>query len=80
MASPYIKCPHCGTRMRTSAHKTISPIFKTLVATCQNPECLASVTVNVEIDKQLQPSLLLNTENRALGNHKEYHDEQPTRC
>ncbi len=68
MASPYIKCPYCNSRMRTAGHKTITPMYKRLIATCQNPKCLASVAVNIEIAKQLQPSLLPNTEKMAVGN------------
>lgn len=56
-STAYINCPHCGGRMRTHGHKTISPLYKKLVATCQNPDCLFTATVDIEIAKQLQPSI-----------------------
>lgn len=56
-STAFICCPHCGMRMYTSGHKVLSPLFKQLVATCRNPDCLFSARINIEIVKQLQPSL-----------------------
>lgn len=60
--SPYINCPHCNGRMRTKGHVTFSALTKQLVAACQNPECLFSSKVTIEISQQLQPSLRPNPE------------------
>ena len=56
-STAYIRCPHCGTRMRTHGHVLFSALTKQLTAACHNPNCLFSATVTVEISKQLQPSL-----------------------
>lgn len=56
-ASAYIRCPHCDSRMRTSGHKTLSPLLKQLVAICHNPDCLFSARINIEIAQQIHPSL-----------------------
>ncbi|WP_201556259.1 ogr/Delta-like zinc finger family protein [Psychrobacter sp. 72-O-c] len=65
MASPtsptaYINCPHCAGRMRTYGHVMFSALTKQLVAACQNPDCLFSARVGIEITQQLQPSLCPN--------------------
>lgn len=57
MAVAYIKCPHCGQRMSSHSHKTLSPLYKTMLATCKNPKCLSTVSINVDIQKQIHPSL-----------------------
>ncbi len=64
-STAYIKCPHCGSRMRTQGHKTISPLYKKLVATCQNPDCLFSASVDIDIARQIQPSLCPKPEIQA---------------
>lgn len=62
----YMKCPHCGSRMRTSGHKLLTPLYKKLTATCQNPDCLASVSIDIEITRQIQPSLQPKPEIQAI--------------
>lgn len=53
----YIKCPHCHSNMRAGGHRVLSPLLNQLWATCKNPECLFSAKINIEIVKQIQPSL-----------------------
>ncbi|WP_414707486.1 ogr/Delta-like zinc finger family protein [Psychrobacter sp. UBA6291] len=57
-----IRCPHCGSRMRTHGHVIFSALTKQLTAACHNPDCLFTAKVTVEISQQLQPSLQPNPE------------------
>lgn len=62
MSTAYIRCPHCGARMRTMGHKQMNVLFKQLTAVCRNPACLFSATVDIEISKQIHESLAPNPE------------------
>lgn len=58
----YIRCPHCGARMRTHGHVTFSALTKQLQGVCHNPNCLFAAYITVEITQQIQPSLKPNPE------------------
>lgn len=57
MTTAYINCPHCGARMSTNKHKMQTPFLKQLFAVCSNVDCLFVAQVNVEIARQIHPSL-----------------------
>ncbi len=50
-------CPHCNNRTWLNSRRNLSPLLTTMYAVCQNPTCLASFTVIMEITKQNQTSL-----------------------
>lgn len=50
-------CPHCGRRMHVTGRKRETPIYHTFTVSCQNPECLASFAADMELTRQIQPSL-----------------------
>lgn len=58
MQTAYIRCPHCGQRMRTHAHRQLHPLLKEMVAVCNNPKCLFTAGIHVEITRQIHPSLI----------------------
>lgn len=60
MSTAYINCPHCGARMSTNKHTMQSPLLKQLYAVCSNDKCFFIGQVNVEIARQIHPSLAPN--------------------
>lgn len=52
-----IKCPHCGSRLRTNGHKRQSLLYKSMIGVCTNNNCLFVARIGVEIYKEIHPSL-----------------------
>lgn len=52
-----VSCPHCGSRTWINGKTKQTPILTKLWATCRNIECSASFTVNLEITKEVNPSI-----------------------
>ncbi len=57
MSTAYINCPHCGYHMSTNKHTMQSPFLKQMYASCTNEDCFFVAQVNVEIARQVHPSL-----------------------
>ncbi len=58
--SSYLKCPHCGYRLRTRNSIGEHPLLRTEYLECQNPGCHASFRGTREITHELSPSGLPN--------------------
>lgn len=52
-----VQCPFCRSRMWVNGMRQPTERLKQMTATCQNPKCLASVAVNLEINHIIRPSL-----------------------
>lgn len=57
MNTAYIRCPHCGSRMKTARHRQMTDLLKDITAICINADCLFSAHVSVEIYRQIHPSI-----------------------
>lgn len=55
-------CPHCDRRMHVTSRKRPSPLLHTLIVSCQNPDCLATYSANVEMDRVIHNSINPNPE------------------
>ena len=55
-------CPHCERRMHVTSRKRPSRLLHTLIVTCQNPDCLATYSASVEIDRPIHQSINPNPE------------------
>lgn len=58
--SSYLKCPHCGYRLRTRNSIGEHPLLRTEYLECQNPGCHASFRGTREITHELSPSGIPN--------------------
>ena len=61
-------CPHCNVRMHVTSRKRPSPLYHSLIVSCKNPNCLASFSASLEIERTIQNSLNPNP-NIVTGIH-----------
>ena len=50
-------CPHCNVRMHVTSRKRLSELYHSLIVSCRTPDCLASFSASLEIERTIQHSL-----------------------
>jgi len=51
-----IRCPHCGSRMRTRTSREVTKCFRDMQVQCDNMECGATFGASLELTHMISPS------------------------